>query len=91
MAKFKLGFNCVKIAGPEGKPQRALVIAVATMPQALGWLKCVVACEDGSMRELCLTTPEFEQGMRNKVNMIEVDELLAPGVLYPSFSRKGNE
>lgn len=78
---FKLTFRQMEIfGGPKGR-QRALIIAVAPMPQP-GWMRAVLACEDGNMQTKAIHRMEFEQAEKTQVTLHEVEDVAAPSIIY---------
>jgi hypothetical protein len=81
--RFRLSFGSTEVYGPglSGK-QRALIIAVSSVPGVNGWVQAVLACEDGSMQVKTISQIQFDLSQRDLVVLAEVDGERAAPVIY---------
>ena len=80
--QFKLSMRQIHVGAPGGMLQRALVIAVAPVPGMPGWLRSMLACEDGSMQEKIISTAQFEESAGRVVTLLECEGERAAPVIY---------
>lgn len=85
--RFKLSFGQVRVAGPDGHQQRALVLAVQEQPGVKGWVQAILACEDGSMQVKMIPRVDFELSKRDLVALVEIEGERAAPVLYAADNK----